>query len=62
MLFHKQRDYRRAVKELAKATELDPSNAQVRDASAVNKVAIHAEHWPAFSVFAKAMELDPSNT
>jgi hypothetical protein len=30
MLYQKQRDYRRAVKELAKATELDAGNAQVR--------------------------------
>jgi Flp pilus assembly protein TadD len=29
MLYQKQRDYRKAVKELAKATELDPTNAQV---------------------------------
>lgn len=61
MLFHKQRDYRRAVKELAKATELDPSNAQVSDVSAVNEVAMHADHWLAFSVMAKATELHPSN-
>lgn len=60
MLFHKQRDYRRAVKELAKATELDPSNAQVSDVSAVNEVAMHADHWLAFSVMAKATELHPS--
>jgi hypothetical protein len=29
MLYQKQRDYRKAVRELAKATELDPANAQV---------------------------------
>jgi hypothetical protein len=28
MLYQKLRDYRRAVKELVKATDLDPSNAQ----------------------------------
>jgi hypothetical protein len=36
MLYQKQRDYRKAVRELAKATELDPSNAQVCGAQGWN--------------------------
>jgi polysaccharide pyruvyl transferase WcaK-like protein len=44
MLFQNQRDYLKAVKELAKATELDSGNAQVR---AVLQLCMHHLPWGA---------------
>uniref|UniRef100_A0A383VVQ9 Uncharacterized protein n=1 Tax=Tetradesmus obliquus TaxID=3088 RepID=A0A383VVQ9_TETOB len=58
MLFHKQRDYRRAVKELAKATELDPSNAQAWNYLGLGRVSM-GDIREGCKAYEKAIELAP---